>query len=338
MKSTAPLTTSQATRLTAFALALTTILGMPVSAKSVDSRNDNASERVMNHSAAARPAARPAAPARTNMARTNMARPAQSTTRAGAYASSSRVSARSSASASRSSAASRPTASRSVASRPNTARANTTRANTGRPSSARPNTTAHMSRPDARRPSAASQDHRAIANGSEHAARPGSSAMLHGSRPEFKNASFNRGHVENLHGGREIPQGRFQASFGREHQFHIGHPIMIGGQASLQFGGFWFGMVDPWPAAWLYTDPVYVDVVNGGYVLVNVAHPDVQVALSAGDPAPATCTAAAPDPAPAPAPVAVVRPVVPVTVAYTAPVHSYFTWHYWRPYWHHYWR
>ena len=122
MKSTAPLTTSQATRLTAFALALTTILGMPVSAKSVDSRNDNASERVMNHSAAARPAARPAAPARTNMARTNMARPAQSTARAGAYASSSRVSARSSASASRSSAASRPTASRSVASRPNTAR------------------------------------------------------------------------------------------------------------------------------------------------------------------------------------------------------------------------
>jgi len=113
---------------------------------------------------------------------------------------------------------------------------------------------------------------------------------------------------------------------------------MIGGQASFQFGGFWFGMVDPWPAAWLYTDPVYVDVVNGGYVLVNVAHPDVQVALSAGDPAPATCTEAAPDPAPAPAPVAVVRPVVPVTVAYTAPVYSYFTWHYWRPYWHHYWR
>jgi len=191
-----------------------------------------------------------------------------------------------------------------------------------------------MSRPDARRPGLASQDHRAVAHGTEHAAHPGSGATQGG---EFRNASFNRGHVENLRGGHEIPQDRFRASFGREHEFHIGQPIMIGGQASFHFGGFWFGMVDPWPAAWLYTDPVYVDVVNGGYVLVNVDHPGVQVALSAGDPAPATCTEADPDPAPAPAPVAVVNPVAPVKVAYV-PVYSYFTWHYWRPYWHHYWR
>jgi hypothetical protein len=104
---------------------------------------------------------------------------------------------------------------------------------------------------------------------------------------------------------------------------------MIGSQASFQFGGFWFGMADPWPAAWLYSDPVYVDFVNGGYVLVNVAHPDVQVDLSAGD-AVNTCgaPAATDDSAPAPT-VAVAK------VAYVAPVpvYAYFTWHYWRHYW-----
>ncbi|MGD1090618.1 MAG: hypothetical protein ABSB35_01360 [Bryobacteraceae bacterium] len=108
---------------------------------------------------------------------------------------------------------------------------------------------------------------------------------------------------------------------------------MIGGQASFQFGGFWFGFADPWPDGWLYTDPVYVDYVDGGYVLVNTAHPEVEVALSAGD-AVTNCTTDTPAPA---APVATVAPV---TVAYVAPVpvYSYFTWHYWGPRWHHYWR
>jgi len=62
---------------------------------------------------------------------------------------------------------------------------------------------------------------------------------------------------------------------------------MIGGQASFQFGGLWFGIVDPWPAAWLYTDAVYVDFIAGGYVLVNVVHPGIQIAVAVGDPVPA---------------------------------------------------
>jgi hypothetical protein len=151
----------------------------------------------------------------------------------------------------------------------------------------------------------------------------------HGNGHDFRNASYNHGHDANLRGGRHIPDDRFHSSFGSNHQFHIGHPVMIGSQASFQFGGFWFGFSDPWPAAWLYSDPVYVDYINGGYVLVNVLHPGVEVALSAGD-AVNTCG----QPAAADAgttPVATVTPVV----AYTAPVpvYAYFTWHYWRHYW-----
>ena len=153
--------------------------------------------------------------------------------------------------------------------------------------------------------------HSAAARGGEHTARGGDA---HG-RPAARNASFNHG--ENLHGGHRIADSRFHSSFGHDHQFHIGHPTMIGGQASFQFGGTWFGIVDPWPAAWLYTDAVYVDFVAGEYVLMNVAHPEVTVAVSAGDAAPASCatdTVATPVATPVVAAPVVAAPVVAVAV------------------------
>ena len=312
MKSTATLMMSQATRLAAFALALTVVLGIPVTAKSVDSRNDNASNSAVNRSAPARPAAKPSAPARTNTAR-----PTQAAARAAAARPA----------ASRPAAANRPaTANRTAAARPAAAQ----HANTARPAERTNTAHAGNSRPAERRPEAGRDAHGAVA----HNGGPAGHGDAHGGG-QFRNASYNHG-GGNLHGGGHIPDDRFRSRFGHDHQFHIGHPTMIGGQASFQFGGFWFGFADPWPAAWLYTDPVYVDYVDGGYVLVNVAHPGVEVALSAGD-AVTNCTTdtSAPD-----APVAAVAPAPAVTVAYVAPVpvYSYLTWHYWGPRWHHYWR
>ncbi len=81
--------------------------------------------------------------------------------------------------------------------------------------------------------------------------------------------------------------------------FRIGQPIMVGGMASFQFGGFWFGIVDPWPAVWLYSDPVYVDYVDGGYFLFDQLHPDMSVAVSVGDAVSPTCAASAAPVAPA---------------------------------------
>jgi hypothetical protein len=320
MKSTTHLTNSRATRLAAFAIALATVFSTPVAAKSINS-NDNASANLRGGSA--RPAARPSAPARSN---TNMSRPAQSASRPAAASRSNMArpntasaTARSSSTRTNASSATARSSSTRTSASSATARSNSTRANTAR---------ANSSRPEGQRSNSGRDDHRSFARDGEHAG-PGR-GDVHGGR-DFHNASYS--HATNLHGGRQIPEDRFHASFGSAHEFHIGHPVMIGSQASFQFGGFWFGMVDPWPAAWLYSDPVYVDFVNGGYVLVNVAHPDVQLDLSAGD-AVNTCNApaATDDPAPAPT-VAVVK--APVTVAYVAPVpvYSYFTWHYWRHYW-----
>jgi hypothetical protein len=77
-----------------------------------------------------------------------------------------------------------------------------------------------------------------------------------------------------------IPDDRFRAHFGRGHEFRIDNPRLVGGYSRFQYGGYWFGFVDPWPVNWYYTDDVYVDYINGGYYLCNPSYPGAQVAIS----------------------------------------------------------
>ena len=188
----------------------------------------------------------------------------------------------------------------------NSAHAATARPNSGQLSAQRSANPSHSNSLAQRNNAGYGSTHSNIGQGSARNANY--SAANRGTRAGTMNAS--------LHGGPQIPQQRFQGSFGRAHTFAMGHPTMIGGQASFQFGGYWFGIVDPWPAAWLYTDTVYVDFIGGEYVLVNVMHPGVYVAVSAGDAA-TSCLAAAPEPV---APVAVAAVVPPVPIVPPPPV------------------
>jgi hypothetical protein len=77
-----------------------------------------------------------------------------------------------------------------------------------------------------------------------------------------------------------IPDQRFRSNFGRGHEFRIGSPRIVGGYSRFQYGGYWFGFVQPWPAGWYYTDDVYVDYIGGGYYLCNPYYPDTRVAIS----------------------------------------------------------
>jgi hypothetical protein len=77
-----------------------------------------------------------------------------------------------------------------------------------------------------------------------------------------------------------IPDDRFRANFGEEHTFVIREPVMVGGFSRFQYGGFWFGFVNPWPAGWYYTDNVYVDYIDGGYYLCNPYYPGARVSIS----------------------------------------------------------
>ncbi len=87
------------------------------------------------------------------------------------------------------------------------------------------------------------------------------------------------GHSNN--GGR-IPDDRFRASFGSGHTFHVNRAEFAGGSRRFQYGGFWFYMINPWPVAWLYTDAVYVDYINGGYFLCDPVHPGVLLSINVG--------------------------------------------------------
>jgi len=79
-----------------------------------------------------------------------------------------------------------------------------------------------------------------------------------------------------------IPDDRFRASFGREHTFHVNRADFAGRSRRFQYGGYWFAMVEPWPVAWLYTDNVYVDFMNGGYFLCDPVHPGVYLSINIG--------------------------------------------------------
>ena len=88
--------------------------------------------------------------------------------------------------------------------------------------------------------------------------------------PQAQRASGNRG-------GR-IPDDRFKANFGREHTFHVSEGDYRNHR--FQYGGYWFGFVDPWPSNWLYTQDVFVVEIDGVYYLCNPMYPGVNIALS----------------------------------------------------------
>jgi hypothetical protein len=77
-----------------------------------------------------------------------------------------------------------------------------------------------------------------------------------------------------------IPDDRFRSNFGREHEFRIGSPRLVGGYSRFQYGGYWFGFVEPWPADWYYTDDVYVDYIDGEYYLCNPSYPGTRISIN----------------------------------------------------------
>ena len=77
-----------------------------------------------------------------------------------------------------------------------------------------------------------------------------------------------------------IPDQRFRSHFGREHRFRINEPVLVGGYSRFQYGGYWFGFVEPWPVGWYYTDDVYIDYVDGGYYMYDPYYPGARFSIS----------------------------------------------------------
>jgi hypothetical protein len=81
-------------------------------------------------------------------------------------------------------------------------------------------------------------------------------------------------------GSGRIPDDRFRSNFGRGHSFRMGNPVMVSGYSRFQYGGYWFGFVEPWPVGWYYTDQFYIDYVDGGYYMYDPYYPGARFAIT----------------------------------------------------------
>jgi hypothetical protein len=86
--------------------------------------------------------------------------------------------------------------------------------------------------------------------------------------------------------GFRIPDARYRASFGPGHWFRMySFPlVMVGGFPRFEFGGLWFGVMDPWPEYWsddwYGSDDLYIEYFGGGYYLHNRRHPYDRIAIT----------------------------------------------------------
>lgn len=86
--------------------------------------------------------------------------------------------------------------------------------------------------------------------------------------------------------GYRIPESRYRGHFGPSHAFRLHRfPVaVVGGYPRFQYGGFWFGVVDPWPEYWsddwYDNDDVYIDYSGDGYYLYNRRYPGDRIAIT----------------------------------------------------------
>jgi hypothetical protein len=152
------------------------------------------------------------------------------------------------------------------------------------------------SKPEANRDAAPPAHHNDMKPPKQDEAKPPKQERQENAKPEHNEARPNnehrgqqaqeqRGQQNQGRAGRpagksaHIPDEKFRTSFGRQHTFVVNRPQVVNGQPSFQYGGYWFEIVDPWPAEWLYTDDVYVDYIDGDYFLFDVLHPGLRIAV-----------------------------------------------------------
>ena len=66
----------------------------------------------------------------------------------------------------------------------------------------------------------------------------------------------------------------------RGHRRAKQHIMRQNGVRRFDYSGYHFGLVEPWPVGWGYSDDVYIDLVGDQYYLFNVRHPGVQIAVN----------------------------------------------------------
>ena len=76
--------------------------------------------------------------------------------------------------------------------------------------------------------------------------------------------------------GERIPSEKFQSNFGSQHYFQV-QDLQDGRR--FQHAGYWFEIVEVWPADWSYHDLCYIGEDAGEYYIANMYHPGVRVSV-----------------------------------------------------------
>lgn len=74
--------------------------------------------------------------------------------------------------------------------------------------------------------------------------------------------------------GQRIPAQKFQANFGSQHTFRPQH---LQDNRRFQYAGYWFEIVEVWPADWSFDDDCYIDQIGNDYYLFDAFHPGVRL-------------------------------------------------------------
>jgi hypothetical protein len=120
-----------------------------------------------------------------------------------------------------------------------------------------------------------------------------SSAQVHQQQVAFQNNRAHSWQSEHRtwqqrggYNGYRVPDDQFREYYGQDHAFRIySLPVVfVGGGQRFQYGGYWFGLIDPWPeywsSDWYDSDDVYVNYDRDGYYLYNRRYPSDRVAIS----------------------------------------------------------
>lgn len=80
--------------------------------------------------------------------------------------------------------------------------------------------------------------------------------------------------------GQPIPSEKFQSNFGSQHYFQV---LYLQDGRRFQHAGYWFEIVEVWPADWSYNDLCYIGEDAGEYYIEDVYHPGVRLSVIVAD-------------------------------------------------------
>lgn len=96
-----------------------------------------------------------------------------------------------------------------------------------------------------------------------------------------QHAQKGRNQSSGAHG--RIADKDYQAHFGRPHSFTVRRVVtttrIVPNQTQFVYSGYTFVFLDPWPPEWALTDDCYIEYEDGQYVLIDLSHPGMTIAL-----------------------------------------------------------